>query len=64
MIPATFVLDYLAVKRHAERYPDGCRDSLSSCEACCKRLAFPAGPPAPKRGYYFSSSGHLYRRPA
>ncbi len=64
MITATFILDYLSAKGHAERYPDGCRGGVRSCEACCKRLTLPVGRPPPKRGYYFSSSGHLYRRPA
>ena len=63
MILAEFVLDYLAAKGHVERYPDGCRGTHGSCEFCCKRLSLPVGPPSPKRGYYFSSSGYLYRRP-
>ncbi len=29
-------------RRHAERYPDGCREAGHSCEACHRRLGITA----------------------
>lgn len=65
MFSATFIMDYLVARAHIERYPNGCgKDTASACEQCCQRLGLPEGPPPRKRGYYYSSSGYLYRRPA